>query len=266
MEINWTVSYSPSRCIADGSMCILTEEMRHGADFLMAYPKTVGKLTSQICRTKYKEIMKRIELILSFGLMLLPLFATSANAESPREQFMQMIAIPGRSYEIGKYEVTQGEWVSVMGNNPSEFKGANLPVEKVNWNDIQEFLTKLNQKTGKRYRLPTEAEWEYACYGGSKTEYCGGNDVDSVAWVKGNSGGQTHPVGQKQANGYGLYDMSGNVWEWMSDCSKGSCAQRVICGGSWLENPLYMHATDSLGLDARGKGTDIGFRLVRTLP
>ena len=172
----------------------------------------------------------------------------------------------GKGYAIGKYEVTQKEWQAVMGNNPSDFQSANRPVEKVSWGDTQDYIKKLNQKTGKRYRLPTEAEWEYACYGGSKTEYCGGNDVDSVAWVKGNSGGQTHPVGQKQANGYGLYDMSGNVWEWISDCSEGNCVQYEIRGGSWLENPLYMHATDSLGLDARGKGTDIGFRLVRTLP
>ena len=183
-----------------------------------------------------------------------------------------MIAIPGRNYEMGKYEVTQAEWEAVMGSNPSHFKGANLPVEQVSWNDVQEYLTKLNQKTGRQYRLPTEAEWEYACYGGSRTDYCGSNDIDAVAWYEGNSGGglfssgYTHPVGQLQANGYGLYDMSGNIWEWTSDCWEGNCTNRVLRGGSWYFIPFYVRAAYRLRHDTSFRDYFFGFRLARTLP
>ncbi|MBQ3247459.1 MAG: SUMF1/EgtB/PvdO family nonheme iron enzyme, partial [Alistipes sp.] len=124
------------------------------------------------------------------------------------------------NFYIGKYEVTQAQWEAVMGKNPSRFKGDNLPVERVSWNDIQKFIEKLNAKTGKRYRLPTEAEWEYAARGGNQSKgykYSGSNDIGSVAWYTDNSSSPTHPVGQKQPNELGLYDMSGNVYEWCSD-------------------------------------------------
>ena len=123
-------------------------------------------------------------------------------------------------FYIGKYEVTQAEWQAVMGTNPSHFKGDNFPVERVSWYDCQEFIRKLNEMTGKNFRLPTEAEWEYAARGGNKSggyKYAGGNDVDNVAWYRGNSGDKTHPVGTKRGNELGLYDMSGNVWECCQD-------------------------------------------------
>jgi formylglycine-generating enzyme required for sulfatase activity len=185
-----------------------------------------------------------------------------------------MVRIPGKNYELGKYEVTQKEWRDVMGSNPSNFSscGDNCPVEQVSWDDIQTFLQKLNAKTGRQYRLPTEAEWEYACYGGSQTEYCGSNDIDSVAWhgnnekPGGNSNQTTHPAGQKQANGYGLYDMSGNVWEFQSDCLEGDCAARVLRGGSWFNAPQFARAASRRGFEPARRSLDYGFRLARMLP
>ena len=147
---------------------------------------------------------------------------------------------------IGKYPVTQAQWVAVMGNNPSRFKGDDLPVENVNWNDCQKFIAKLNSLTGKAYRLPTEAEWEFAARGGVQSKgylYAGSDDPNEVAWY---NCVQTQFAGQKKANELGLHDMSGNVWEWCNDRytayptvaqanpqvpAKG--AYRVLRGGGW---------------------------------
>ena len=152
-------------------------------------------------------------------------------------------------YYMGKYEVTQALWQTVMGSNPSEFNGGTLPVETVNWNDCQEFISKLNSMTGRKFRLPTEAEWEYAARGGKKSrsyQYSGSSNISDVAWYDGNSGSKTHPVGTKQANELGIYDMTGNVWEWCQDwygsyssssqtnpTGAVSGAHRVYRGGSW---------------------------------
>ena len=197
--------------------------------------------------------------------------AASAGPEAIKQEEAKfnapkMIAIPGKNYEMGKYEVTQAEWEAVMVKNPSGFKGANLPVEQVSWNDIQEYLSRLNQKTGKQYRLPTEAEWSYACYGGGQAEYCGSNDINAVAWYNGNSRERTHPVGQKQANGYGLYDMSGNVWEWLEDCREGDCSLRLISGGSWVNDRQFTRAANRTWDFTTGRINVFGFRLARTLP
>lgn len=180
----------------------------------------------------------------------------------------KLIHIPGKDYELGEYEVTQGQWKAVMGNNPSHFSncGDNCPVEEVNWDDIQAFLQKLNAMTGKQYRLPTEAEWVYACYGGSQTEYCGGNNISDVSWYYGNSSNTTHPTGKKFARGYGLYDLSGNVAEWTSDCWEDDCDKRVLRGGSWYSEPQEVRAEYRYGVGVENRDYGLGFRLARTLP
>jgi formylglycine-generating enzyme required for sulfatase activity len=126
-----------------------------------------------------------------------------------------------KPFYLGKYEVTQEQWYAVMGNNPAKFHGQKNPVESVSWDDAQAFINCLNQKEGHiRYRLPTEAEWEYAARAGTTTEYFFGNsasDLSRYAWYEDNSGYTTHPVGQKQPNPWGLYDIYGNVWEWVQD-------------------------------------------------
>ena len=169
-----------------------------------------------------------------------------SDADSDEKPAHQVTLSP---YYIGETEVTQALWEAVMGNNPSEFKGNNKPVETVGWNDCQEFIRKLNQSTGLSFRLPTEAEWEYAARGGKMSrgyKYSGSGKVKDVAWYTDISGSSTHDVKTKQANELGIYDMSGNVWEWCSDWygsynsssltnpkgpASGSC--RVFRGGSW---------------------------------
>ena len=154
-----------------------------------------------------------------------------------------------KGFWMGKYEVTQGQWERVMGNNPAKFKGARNPVEQVSWEDCQGFIQKLNEVygstvQGSRFRLPTEAEWEYACRAGTTGAYAG--VLDEMGWYVQNSGSATHPVGQKKPNGWGLHDMHGNVWEWCQDwhgdypsgsvadpTGPGSSGTRVVRGGGW---------------------------------
>jgi formylglycine-generating enzyme required for sulfatase activity len=182
-------------------------------------------------------------------------------------------------YYIGKYEVTQAQWEAVMGNNPSNFKrDPNRPVEQVSWNDVQEFITKLNQLTGKTYRLPTEAEWEYAARGGSSSrgyKYSGSNTLSDVAWYDDNSNDETHPVGTKNPNELGIYDMSGNVYEWCSDWygayssnsqtnpqgpSEGS--RRVGRGGGWCYIAKICRVSNRDAGLADIRSYFLGFRLV----
>jgi formylglycine-generating enzyme required for sulfatase activity len=178
------------------------------------------------------------------------------------------------AFTIGETEVTQALWEAVMGSNPSYFKGSDLPVETVSWDDCQTFITKLNQLTGKTFRLPTEAEWEYAARGGNQSKgykYSGSNTIDDVAWYYDNGGSKTHAVGTKQANELGIYDMSGNVWEWCSDwydsyssssqtnpTGAASGSYRVLRGGSWNYNARFCRVSlrsgyyPDYGNDGRG--------------
>jgi len=187
-----------------------------------------------------------------------------------------------RPFRLGKYEVTQGQWRAVMGNNPADFSscGDACPVEQVSWDDVQTFITKLNRMTGRHFRLPTEAEWEYACKGGlSSSQYCGG-EPDSIAWYNANSGEQTHPVGQKQPNRFGLHDMSGNVWEWVQDCwhdsytgapadgsawKSGDCSRRVSRGGSWGNAAADLRAASRVRDATDARLSSLGFRLAQDL-
>ena len=182
------------------------------------------------------------------------------------------------SYYICKYEVTQALWRAVMGSNPSNFKGNNLPVENVSWYDCQTFIKRLNSYTGRNFRLPTEAEWEFAARGGNYSrhyKYSGSNYIDDVAWYIDNSNKRPHPVGAKQPNELGLYDMSGNVGEWCSDWdgSYSSYSQtnptgpnsgsfRVHRGGFWRYNAKYCRTPERNSKTPDYCVNYIGLRLV----
>ncbi|MCP4352411.1 MAG: SUMF1/EgtB/PvdO family nonheme iron enzyme [Desulfobacterales bacterium] len=181
---------------------------------------------------------------------------------------------------IGKYEVTQRQWIKIMESNPSAFNyNDDYPVETVSWNDAKDFIRRLNTNTGKKFRLPTEAEWEYACRSGGKFEkYSGGNDVNDVAWYNANSEGSTHPIGTKAPNKLEIYDMSGNVWEWCEDTYASDAYSRhqhenpliiegtevrVVRGGAWLYPSEKIRSTYRIGNPSEIRLNEIGFRLVK---
>ncbi len=179
-------------------------------------------------------------------------------------------AVTVGSFFIGKYPVTQAQWQAIMGNNPSHFRGEKLPVETVSWEDCKEFINKLNRKTGKKFRLPTEEEWEYAARGGKESKgykYAGSNNIDLVGWYEGNSGRTTHSVGKKQPNELGIYDMSGNIWEWtVSGWSDNYEKNRtfesyVLRGGSWYYIDNYSRVALHSGDIPTYRDYNYGFRL-----
>ena len=216
-------------------------------------------------------------------------FTMGATAEQGSDAYSQEYPVHQvtlSSFYIGETEVTQALWLAVMGSNPSYFSANNgyatnlqRPVECVSWNDCQTFITKLSEMTGRTFRLPTEAEWEYAARGGNKSQgykYAGSNDADEVSWHLGNSGGTTHPVAMKKANELGLYDMSGNVFEWCQDWygSYSSGAQtnpigpasgsyRVYRGGSWYDDARDCRVSRRGNSIPADRGTDLGLRLAR---
>ena len=182
-----------------------------------------------------------------------------------------------KPFYMGIYPVTQDQYQAVMGSNPSNFKGGANPVEQVNWHDAVAFCEKLSAKTGINIYLPTEAQWEYACRAGSTGIFSGTGRVDQMGWYGGNSGGKTHPVGQKRPNAWGLYDMHGNVWEWCADWygedyyanasdddpqGPSSGTNRVLRGGSWSSYPRSCRSADRAGFDPSIRYDGIGFRVV----
>ncbi len=200
-------------------------------------------------------------------------------------QFGGKLPITIKDFHLGKYPVTQAQWKKIMGDNPGHFKGDDLPVEQVSWDDVQAFLKKLNgmlPSGQKPYRLPSETEWEYAAKGGKQSkgfEYAGSNNLEEVGWYTKNSGSKTHPVGQKKPNELGLYDMSGNVWEWCQDVwdsdlkntpgngtvreKGGDILYRVVRCGSWVDPSDNCRVACRSRLTSSVRSSAFGFRLAR---
>ena len=212
-------------------------------------------------------------------------FTMGSKGSMPNEKPEHTVNV--QSFAMGKTEVTQGQWKAVIGTNPSQFKqcGEDCPVEYVSWNEVQTYIQKLNAISGKQFRLPSESEWEYACRAGSTGVYSFGEDLgqlDQYAWFDGNSGMRTHPVGQKRSNAFGLYDMYGNVWEWVEDwlhenysgspadgsvwVDGGEQIYRVRRGGSWNNNPPFVRSAFRYFANPVTRTANGGFRLARTLP
>ncbi|MBI5212679.1 MAG: formylglycine-generating enzyme family protein [Nitrospirae bacterium] len=201
----------------------------------------------------------------------------------PDEKPAHEVCVEG--FYMGKYEVTQGQWKEIMGDNPSYFKdcGDNCPVENVSWYDVREFIERLNRRTDGRYRLPTEAEWEYAAQrGGNGEKQAGTNngaELDGYAWYDRNAEAKTHPAGRKKSNELGIYDMSGNVWEWVQDVYdknaynkhsknnpiyEGQGDNRVVRGGSWYSKFVDLRSQNRFYRPPTYKSGIVGFRLLRT--
>jgi uncharacterized repeat protein (TIGR02543 family) len=215
-----------------------------------------------------------------FSLIPADTFAMGSTNGNSDEQPVHGVDIT-RAFYIQKTEVTQGQWRAVMGSNPSHFTscGDQCPVERVSWDEVQEFLNALNvMDPGKNYRLPTEAEWEYACRARTTGDYGGTGVLEDMGWYSGNSGGQTHPVAQKQPNQWGLFDMHGNVAEWVRDWYSSTYysvsptndpqgpttgTSRVVRGGSWYLSPWYARSANRLNYSPSTRYTAVGFRLVR---
>lgn len=256
-------------------------------------------------------------LFLLLGMVVLPFDSSGKESGAPSEvkifpepfTGMEFVRVPGGCFEmgcgswtkycdpdesplhevcvetvwVGKTEVTQGQWQKITGENPAHFRdGDDYPVEMVSWDDLQGFIGKLGKKTGLKFRLPTEAEWEYACRSGGREEvYCGGNNPSKVAWYSDNSKGRPHPVGTRSPNGLGLYDMSGNVWEWVwdwydeeyyrnspRDNPMGALtgSYRLFRGGCYGNFPWDVRNANRNGIEPDYRGYHLGFRLVLLNP
>ncbi|MDO4586197.1 MAG: formylglycine-generating enzyme family protein [Planctomycetia bacterium] len=199
----------------------------------------------------------------------------SPEGEGLRMEIPQHRVTLTKGFWMLETKVTQEMWESVMGDNPSNFKGLNLPVETVSWDDCQEFCEKLSQQSGFKIQLPTEAQWEYACRAGTTGEYSGTGNLDEMGWYYGNSDTKTHPVGEKKPNAWGLFDMHGNVWEWCQDryevysdsavtdpTGPDSGSNRVVRGGSWYSFAEDCRSANRFYDTPTYRGNRLGLRLV----
>ncbi len=207
------------------------------------------------------------------------------SEEIKRDNALPVHGVEVPSFWLGKYAVTQAVWESIMGNNPSRFKGANRPVENESWEDVKGFLLALNQKTGSSFRLPSESEWEYAARGGPYSQsyvYAGSDKLSQVGWYDDNSNNETHEVGLLLPNELGLYDMSGNVWEWCADDWHDNYEGAPADGSAWVDAPdrgvghvlrgggFFVSAVDCRPVFRRwlgpgGRGDAFSFRLAMSL-
>jgi formylglycine-generating enzyme required for sulfatase activity len=206
----------------------------------------------------------------------------SKNKDNSTSKCLSQKVTIKNSFYMGKSSVTQRQWKKIMGKNPSHFKSEDRPVEMVSWNEVQKFVKKLNEKElTDKYRLPSEAEWEYACRAGTQTKYYFGNEelkLNEYAWYAENSGSQTHPVARKKHNPWGLYDMHGNIWEWVQDNwhenyngspEDGSAwededgSYRVSRGGSWYCSAILCRSTSRFKRNPENHINNLGFRLLR---
>lgn len=242
------------------------------------------------------------------GLLVLSLAAVAAPpATQDGPDCPAMVPIPSGSFILNKDGkvtfakpfmmsstlVTQGQWKAIMHRNPSAFPqcGDQCPIDRVSWEDTQIYILRLNAKTGRHYRLPSESEWGYACRAGLNSRFCGGDTLDPIAWYEANSDNHVHAVATKAPNAWGLYDMSGNLWQWMEDCYQdtrhinqddqqsipdngaawegnvaepgGECLSRVVRGGSWRNNASDLILTRRTANDPTARVNTVGFRLVR---
>ena len=246
-------------------------------------PSVAARTTSRQPGTTFKDCPDCPEMVvIPAGAFLMGSKADPFASTQPSENEQPQYQVTIKSFAIGKYEVTQEQWYAVMGTLPSRFKGRTLPVEQVSWSDAQEFVKKLSDNTGKNYRLPSEAEWEYAARAGSQTAYSFGDNVGELGrygWFNNNSNNTTHPVGEKLPNAFGLHDMHGNVWEWTEDCwnenysnaptdgsawTAGNCSLRVVRGGSWYIDPQYLRSAGRDRFTTASRFSSVGFRVART--
>jgi len=220
-------------------------QLRHDVDSLVTTIVSIKKIEKQKQSTeKPQDEIKNIDSTMNEQLSFIHTQISPRNGTMYNPDGIELVYVEGKGdiqgFYIGKFEITQSQWVSIMGDNPSHFKGTDQPVERVSWNDTQKFLKQLNDRTSKNYRLPTEAEWEFAARGGTASkgyEYSGSNNIDDVAWYKNNSKDKPHPVGSKLPNELGIHDMSGNVEEWCLDTLGPKRDLRVCRGGFFRSSP-----------------------------
>ena len=257
----------------------------HGLGPVSANNQSIADTTKPAAGTEFKECAGCPEMVvIPVGSFLMG-DETEEGYSDERPAYHVELKKP---FSVSKYEVTQYSWKMIMGNNPSEFKDDSRPVDSVSWSDAQEYVARLNSKLGlegkKRYRLLSEAEWEYVARAGSDTKFSCGNNADcleTIAWYNGNFNSSTHVVGSKSANRWGLYDLAGNVWEWVEDCftenysqasangeamKSAQCKKRVLRGGSFFDSDSRAFRPSHRNRFPKGiRSINIGFRVAKSL-